>query len=219
MTASLSMRAKLYAKETWNYRLAPPFRRIPLKNPDFTLVSNNCAAGKYGYRELGLQYSTPTVGLFFFFEDYIRFLSNLEYYLAIPIQFTKASKYPTVEKHQKTLTYRYPVGVLEDVEVCFMHYHTEEEAQAKWTRRSKRVNPEKLFVMLVGDQKNNSYNPDPRFWEKTLVEDFKNLPIRHKVIIPRPDKLHNDVIVIEGSNEITVRHFSLVKWLNDGYVL
>jgi uncharacterized protein (DUF1919 family) len=216
---SLPTRAKLYAKETWNYRITPPFRRILLRNPNFTLVSNNCAAGKFGYRELGLRYNTPTVGLSFFFEDYIKFLSNLEYYLTIPIQFTDISKYPTVAKHQKTIAHRYPVGVLEDVEICFMHYRTEEEAKAKWTRRTQRVNLDNLFAMLVGDQKNNPYNPDPRFWDKTLVEDFKNLPIRHKVIIPKPDKPHNNVTVIVGTNEIMVNHFSLVKWLNNDYLL
>jgi uncharacterized protein (DUF1919 family) len=79
----------LYVKETWNYKIAPPFRRIGLKNRDFTVISNNCGAGRYGYNELRLQYTTPTVGLFFFFEDYIKFLSNLEHYLSIPIQFTE----------------------------------------------------------------------------------------------------------------------------------
>jgi uncharacterized protein (DUF1919 family) len=215
----LSTRAKLFAKETWNYKIAPQFRRIPLRNLDFTIISNNCAAGKFGYRELGLRYNTPTVGLSFFLEDYIKFLSNLEYYLTIPIQFTGISKYPTVAKHQVALKHRYPVGVLDDVEICFMHYRTEEEAKAKWTRRAQRVNFDNLFVMLVGDQKSNIANPDPRFWAKTLIEDFKNLPIRHKVIMPKPDKPHNNVTVMVGSHEMIVKHFDIVKWLNNDYIL
>jgi uncharacterized protein (DUF1919 family) len=110
------------------------------------------------------------------------------------------------------------VGVLEDVEICFMHYHSKEAAQAKWTRRAKRVKLENLFVMLVGEEKGNVGNPAPRFWEANLVEDFKSLPLKNKAIVPDPNKPHRSVIVISGrSRGVEVEYFSMVKWLNGEY--
>ena len=39
-----------------------PFRRIGLKNNDFTIISNNCFAGIL-YKDLGIEYKSPTVTL------------------------------------------------------------------------------------------------------------------------------------------------------------
>ena len=38
-----------------------------------TVISNNCFAGRI-YNDLGLPYNSPTVGLYFFYPDYIVFL-------------------------------------------------------------------------------------------------------------------------------------------------
>ena len=69
-----------------------PRRR--LKNKNFTIICDNCWAGKV-YQELGLPYQTPFVGMFVFSPDYIKMLKNLKYYLSgnIPLTFIKESKY------------------------------------------------------------------------------------------------------------------------------
>ncbi|WP_250575514.1 DUF1919 domain-containing protein [Streptococcus macedonicus] len=69
-----------------------PRRR--LKNKNFTIICDNCWAGKV-YQELGLPYQTPFVGMFVFSPDYIKMLKNLKYYLSgnIPLIFIKESKY------------------------------------------------------------------------------------------------------------------------------
>lgn len=51
-------------------------RRSKIKNKDFTIISNNCWGG-YVYRYYGLEYNSPTIGGYFFSEDYIKFLKNL----------------------------------------------------------------------------------------------------------------------------------------------
>lgn len=218
MNPSIFKLAQLHVKKIWNYKIAPPFRQAGLKNRDFTVISNNCGAGMFGYQELGLQYTTPTVGLFFFFADYIRFLLNLEHYLSIPIQFTELSKYSSVNAHIEAYHHRYPIGVLEDVEICFMHYHSKEEAETKWTRRARRVRLENLFVMLIGDDKWNVCNPDPNFWKPDVVESFKKLPLKNKAIVQNPSKpLSNVLVMSEKFSILKVEHFSMVKWLNGEY--
>ena len=56
------------------------FRRIGLHNTDFTIISNNCWGGCV-YDQYGLQYRTPTIGLWMGAEDYIKFISDLDRYL------------------------------------------------------------------------------------------------------------------------------------------
>ena len=69
-----------------------PRRR--LKNKNFTIICDNCWAGKV-YQELGLPYQTPFVGMFVFSPDYIKMLKNIKYYLSgdISLQFVRESKY------------------------------------------------------------------------------------------------------------------------------
>ena len=68
--------------------------RIRLRNKNFTIICDNCWAGKV-YQELGLPYQTPFVGMFVFSPDYIKMLKNLKHYLSgnIPLKFVKESKY------------------------------------------------------------------------------------------------------------------------------
>ena len=61
--------------------------RAKLKNRDFTIFCNNCV-GAGIYHKYGLKYTTPTVGLFFFSEDYIyiKFLEKIDWYLKQPLE-------------------------------------------------------------------------------------------------------------------------------------
>ena len=54
-----------------------------LKNQNFTIISRDCF-GTFVYHNLGLQYKTPTVNLFFSKEDFITFVSNLKEFLNVP---------------------------------------------------------------------------------------------------------------------------------------
>ena len=60
-------------------------KRIGLKNTDFTIISNNCWGGVV-YDTFGLKYLTPTIGLWFTSDDYIKFLSNLDFYIGQDMQ-------------------------------------------------------------------------------------------------------------------------------------
>ena len=111
--------------------LRSPFKRIGLKNKDFTIISNNCWGGVIS-RDRRLPYNSPTAGLLFFSDDYIQFLSNLKYYLSCDLveMTTKESKYSD---------YLYPkygdsliMGRIDDVEIVFLHYHDFKEAKEKW---------------------------------------------------------------------------------------
>lgn len=116
-----------------------------LKRSDFSIISNNCWAGTV-YRYFGLPYQSPTVGLYFFASDYVKFAGRLRHYLSIPIRFidSRSSSYYEVLKDRGELDK--PIGMLDDVEVVFLHYKTAEEAAQKWERRVSRVNWDNLFI-------------------------------------------------------------------------
>jgi uncharacterized protein (DUF1919 family) len=59
----------------------------------------------------------------------------------------------------------YPVGVLDDIKVFFMHYSTCEEAFNKWQERKTRINKDKIFVVMV---ERDGFNDDD-------FENFKNI--------------------------------------------
>lgn len=104
--------------------------RKQLENIDFTIISNNYWGGMV-YESYDLPKESPTTGLFFMASDYIKFLSDIQDYLAKNLTFID----PNVSKHVDFLKSdkcfgSYPIGVLGDIENMFLHYHSEKEARS-----------------------------------------------------------------------------------------
>ncbi|MGM9904988.1 DUF1919 domain-containing protein [Lactobacillus sp.] len=121
-------------------------RKQNLIDTKFTIISNNCWGGML-YESYDLPKESPTVGLFIMADDYIKFLKDLKEYLDSELTFIdpKASKWYSQVSVDKRYG-NYPVGKLKDVEIFFLHYHSEEEVMAKWHRRIKRINWDRLLV-------------------------------------------------------------------------
>ncbi len=119
-------------------------RRKQIRDPDFSIICNNCWGG-YVYRRFGLPYNTPTVGLFFFADDFVKLCQNLRYYMQQELEFIKC----TESRHRASLPeekYRnVPIARLEDIEVVFLHYKSEAEAKEKWERRKERIHYDNLI--------------------------------------------------------------------------
>ena len=115
------------------------YRRKKLKIKNLTIISNNCWAGIVS-QYLGIKYYTPTIGLYFFSEEYIKFLERFDYYIKQKLEIidTKDSKYydEMIKKNHKNAI----VGKLDDVEIVFLHMKTGKEAIEKWNKRVKRIN-------------------------------------------------------------------------------
>ncbi len=154
-----------YMKKTAN------IRKKFLTSADFTIISNNCWGG-FIYQSYGLAYNSPTIGLYFMAEDYIKFISNLRDYINSELTFIN----PNESRHLKTLKNsenfgEYPIGLLKDIEIIFLHYTSEEEAYEKWNKRCNRINWDKLLV---------KFN-DQNECTKEHLEKFDNLTYKNKV--------------------------------------
>lgn len=172
------------------YRISKLCKAINKKNIEFTIISNNCWAG-HVYRYYGLPYSTPTIGLFFFSEDYIKFVYDLKKYLSLDFRFItyKESKYRIELEKYGGECLECPIGILGDIEVIFLHYKTQDEALEKWNRRKSRINWENIYYKM-SEMNLCSYE---------YLAAFNNLPTSKKVVFTtRNYQLQSQVIFGES---------------------
>ena len=146
-------------------------RNKELNNKNFTIISNNCWGGMV-YVSYNLRKNSPTVGLFFMPDDYIRFISNMKFYLNLELRFIDAAESKNKDKLRKTLEFgHYPIGVLGDIEIYFMHYKSENEALDKWNRRCKRINFNNIIYKFC----------DQNGCTKKDIDNFLKLPYKNKL--------------------------------------
>ncbi len=187
-------------------------KKMTLKNKNFTIISNNCWGGII-YRDYDLPYNSPTVGLFFMAEDYIKLINNLKYYMEQELQFINIenSKY---SNYLKKLKYTSPIGKIDDVEVMFLHYKNEEEAKEKWNRRKRRINWDNI-IYKFSDQNMCTYKE---------LEEFDKFDAKSKVCFTtrtydniasiQIDKYKNSELVL---NDIKYykKYFNFRKYINN----
>lgn len=147
-------------------------RRKAIKNTNFTIISNNCWGGLV-YESYNIPKQSPTVGLYFVSQEYIKFVSNLEYYIKdCEIQFVEPEKSKHREFYAQDGRFgSFPIAQLGDVEIAMLHYHSKEEAKTKWERRCERINWDRLIVKM------NDQNGCTE--EEAVI--FGNLPLKNKL--------------------------------------
>lgn len=140
---------------------------------EISIISTNCFAGRI-MQDVGMEYNSPTLGLYFMYPDFIEFLQNLRYYLTeAKIEFVSRSKYTLGNERKEKWSHWYPIGLLGGkVEIHFLHYHSESEAAEKWYRRASRVNFDNLFI--IGMDQNLCTEKD--------ISDFDKLPFERKIM-------------------------------------
>ena len=183
------------------------YRRKKLKIKNLTIISNNCWAGIVS-QYLGIKYYTPTIGLYFFSEEYIKFLERFDYYIKQKLEIidTKDSKYydEMIKKnHQNAI-----VGKLDDVEIVFLHMKTGKEAIEKWNKRVKRINRRNIIFKFCEQNECSSEH----------IKRFENLPFKNKICFTtKENPEYKSVIWFKDQfkNEEVVRdYYESHKYLN-----
>lgn len=196
------------------YRIYYKISSRKLKTKDFTILSSNCLAGRI-YKDLGVKYNTPTVGLFFWGEDFLKFIKNLDKYLSVELKFNKESKYDEINEMRKNNNLNYPIGILDDIEIQFLHYKSCNEAMDKWKRRCSRVNRNKIFIL---DTDRDGFNID--FFNSYEKINFPKLIFTSK---DYKNKYNIFVKEFEGSpyvgdlynSAIFYKYINPIKWINN----
>ena len=199
-------------------KLLKNYRRSQLNNTDFSIICNNCWGG-FVYRRYGLGYLTPTVGTYFFAEDFIKLCQDVRHYMETPLVFIPCAE----SKHKEALIQKGQqqvlIGKLDDIEVVFLHYHTEQEAKEKWERRASRINYDNLIFKF---SKMNGCTEDE-------LKAFDNLPHSKKICFVPPGEEKNIQCAVsfksaEGKGEITndtgeyARYIDITAMINARHV-
>lgn len=111
--------------------------REKLLNNNFTIISCNCIGGII-YNDLNEKFLSPTINLFFSAEDFIKFCENIESYLRYELKDGGVSN-----------SGGYPIGVLNDIMINFVHYNSFNEAKEKWNERKVRLNYDNLYIIAT----------------------------------------------------------------------
>lgn len=196
---------RLKVHKYWRKGLAA-YRHNRLSNTDFTIISNNCWGGMV-YEAHNLPKNSPTVGMFFMADDYIKFLSHLKDYLAAELAFIKPEDSRWKKENATSGDKRwgsYPIGKLEiflsggysknelstteSIEIFFLHYRSEKEAKEKWERRIKRINWDRLLV---------KFN-DQNGCTEEHIKAFDALPYKNKVCFTVKEHPYKSVVRIRA---------------------
>lgn len=175
-----------------------PFRRKKLNNLDFTIISNNCWGGVC-YEYYGLQKQSPTVGMYFFADEYIRFLSDLRGYLGQELKIVSANESKYREELFKRGQSNVLVGKLGDIEITLLHYRDKDIAIEKWKRRVQRINWDNLIIKFSYMNMCEDYHIDE--FERKVTEYKKSqnesARIRSFVFVPWEDTKYKDAYYIK----------------------
>lgn len=186
-----------------------------IKRKDFTIFSNDCYGGEV-YRFMRLPYNTPFVGLMMMGPCYIKFLENPKYYFSFKMKFIESSRYNEMNKYRESNN-NYPLGLLNDVEIHFLHYNSNSDAAIKWARRVDRVNWNNLFY---------KFSVDKDYAGLDHLKHFEHLKLPNKLCLS--NKVYNfgktniyipnNVLDATITFRLSLQFFNLIGWLNDGKI-
>lgn len=171
------------------------FRKKKINKEQFTIISNNCWGGET-YESYNLIKQSPTVGLFFWASDYIKFISDIHHYLNQSLEFIDPTESKYYDKLKLTHGYgTYPVAKLGDIEIFFMHYSSEQQVTEKWKRRIKRIDWNHILYKF-NDQNGCTEEDIRRFSELrlknkicfTVNDNFSKFPNVIKIKAPKSHK-------------------------------
>lgn len=145
--------------------------RERLCNKDFSIISSNCVGGVITH-ELGLKFLSPTINLYLFPKEYLKLIYNLQHYISCG---------EMTEDTSNSEKCGYPVGILEDIRLYFVHYSSFDEAKNKWYERCNRINWDNLYFIMV--QRDGCTNED--------LLKFDDFPSNHKVVFTSSNR--NDI--------------------------
>lgn len=127
---------------------------------------------------LGLQFRSPTVNLYFDRKDFILFCENLPDFLKAELTEEKDSQMD------------FPVGCLEcngkKIKINFLHYQSFSEAKQKWDERKERVDLSNIIIIWL----------IPSSITEENVNRFDQLPYKRKWLISYENPTNSKNVVV-----------------------
>lgn len=119
---------------------------LKLKHSKISILSNFCLGGQI-YNELGLRALTPTKNMFCLGKDYLEFLENYQYYLALEMQEYEENTYVDGTLGREAF---YPKGILGDKVIWYFNHDAfATDAIKKWNDKRKLVNCDNIAAIMI----------------------------------------------------------------------
>ena len=188
---------KLVNKHKYN-KYVEKIRARSSSLPEFTLLTSDCMAGLI-YHTMGRQFLSPTINMSINDSDFLKLLTDFDYYFSHDIEFIESP--------------HYPIGYIGNddkrIKINFEHYKTKEEASEKWYSRKKRI-VDNMFVVLA-DQNLT----DEQFLVFQNLEDY--LPVKRKVMFTwNKERANNkDIFFVKTYGRDEIKNWSKIRI--DGY--
>lgn len=147
-------------------------RYMKLRENPVSIISINCFGG-FLYHRLDLQFSSPTINLWFTALDFTKFSTFLPQYINQNLEFA----YKQYSSEQK---FNYPVMKLDDIYLHFLHYSSVPDALDKWKQRCKQINYDNILVVMFAEFEDN-------------LQGFENIPYRKVCFTNFKSNLHNTI--------------------------
>ena len=186
--------------------------KLVLKQKDVTILSNFCIGGAI-YNDLGLQFLSPTINLFFGHHGFIDLVNNLEEYRTAELIDTGNSDNFNGKKT--------PVCILRkegfpDVEIHFNHYNSYEEAREKWFSRYDRIVKNKIYLIISAVNDHDlidEYAALP--YPKVILSNVASDPSRNILHMKFFDKKRNKHIPITNMNIFGKKGYDEFDFVNE----
>ncbi|MDE6363270.1 MAG: DUF1919 domain-containing protein [Lachnospiraceae bacterium] len=162
---------------------------MALQNSRTSIIARNCWGGIIS-RNLGLQFHSPFINMLIDETQYLKLLEKLKYYCECDLKFYKWS-------YNERTNLTYPIVMLDDIELHFIHDTRMEVVKANWDKRVKRINYKNLFVMM--DTQN-----------KDILERFDKLPYEHKVCFVPFESDLSSACYLETNNSLKETFWDVV---------
>jgi uncharacterized protein (DUF1919 family) len=191
-----------------------------LGSQNFSIISNNCW-GAHIYQHVEIPYQTPFIGTFLTPDCYLKLAANFRDYINKPLTFVPSSRHVHLNAYRTEKELNYPIGLLgEEVEVHFLHYHSQADAIDKWNRRLQRLTKDdnKLYFKLC----------DHEPCTTDQIAAFDKLPLKNKVcFLARPLQNMKHAVWIPSSqgervvdglvlSSISPEYFDAANWIKGG---
>jgi len=165
---------------------------------DFTLLTSDCMGGLI-YHTMGRQFLSPTINMSINDSDFLKLLTDMDYYFEHDIEFIDSP--------------HYPIGCIgngdKKIKIKFEHFKTNDEAREKWYARKKRMT-DNVFV-VVADQ-------DLTDEQIKQFRDLENhLPIKRKVMFTwNPERADGkEIIYVQSYGRKKIKNWSKIR--KDGF--
>lgn len=174
---------------------------LALKKKKITILSNTCLAVDV-YKELGMEYTSPTIALLCEGDNYLSFLENYRHYLSNDMLLSNNNNNNNNKGLLYCSEYLIPRGILDDeVEWIFLHSTDIEKDIEKWNERRRRCNLDDVAVLMV-------------IFTDEEAERFEKLPYKKKLGIYYEDLNLKSVLYCSEWKDINILAKYNYNWVH-----